>query len=112
MFFCCFFVDLSSQVTDFNWEIGLFLRSLARFRDNVNKADSNTIQLLSDTLESIAELINGHDGIVEKGESSKMFAVDENKFEIDRFITCRICCVSIGRGLSARVFRVATSYTA
>lgn len=83
-------------MSDFNWEIDLFLRSLTCFRENVNKTDSNTIQLLSDTLESIGEFINGHDGIVEKGEKSKMFIIDDNKFEIGRFITCRICCVSIG----------------
>lgn len=93
--FISLFVALLPKVADFNWEIDLFLRSLSRFRANVNKVDSDTIQLLSDTLESIGNFVSEHDVIVENDEKSKMFVIDEHKFEVSRFITCRICCVSI-----------------
>lgn len=91
------FLFFDSQLDNINWELSLLLRNLTQYRENVNIADDTTIKLLSDMLNAIEHFLCDHkspqssDGT----EKREKFDIDETKFEISRFITCRICCVSI-----------------
>lgn len=93
-------VFTSFQPIDVNIEIWMVLGSLLEIKNNANAFNNWTVDLLKVVKAKLTELLdevksmplNAIDSW--NNEFKLMQCVDENKFEFQRFLFCRICGVS------------------
>lgn len=89
------FIKISFQIKKFNLEIGLFVKQLDAYIENVNEINDETIKLLIDTVESVSKLQkNAQFCEISSNESGFVNNLNNDTFECRPYIVCRLCSVS------------------